>query len=236
MLLLKLAHIYDANTYIVLLSYFCPFMNAGIFLSETLEQLKQTSLLEAIAVIFGMASVLLANRNHVALYPTGIISTALYIYIMAKPDVGLYAEAMLNVYYLVMSIYGWVLWNKKKGSENPAAISHNSKKDWLITGAIVVAGWAVLYTILSRFTDSDVPVWDALVSATAWAGMWLLAKHKVENWILLNISNLIAVPLQVHKGIPFTAILTVFLFIVAVSGYFRWKKMYQLQHAKTTAA
>ncbi|RYE24233.1 MAG: nicotinamide riboside transporter PnuC [Sphingobacteriales bacterium] len=211
-------------------------MDVGTLITETIEQLKQTTLLEAIAVLFGMASVLLANRNHVALYPTGIISTAIYIYIMSKPAVGLYAEAMLNVYYLVMSIYGWVLWMRHKESENPAAITHNNSRDWLITAAIVVIGWAILYTVLSKFTTSDVPVWDALVSATAWAGMWLLAKHKVENWVLLNISNLIAIPLQIHKGIPFTAILTIFLFIVAVSGYFRWKKMYQLQHEKTVTA
>ncbi len=210
-------------------------MDAAIFLQETIVQLKQTTLLEAIAVVFGMASVLLANRNHVALYPTGIISTVIYLYIMSKPSVGLYAEAMLNLYYLVMSIYGWVLWNKRHESESPAAITHNNNKDWLITGAIVVIGWIILYTVLSQFTDSDVPVWDAIVSATAWAGMWLLAKHKVENWILLNISNLIAIPLQIHKGIPFTAILTIFLFIVAVSGYFRWRKMYQSQHNKTAA-
>jgi nicotinamide mononucleotide transporter len=211
-------------------------MDAAIFLQETLAQLKQTTLLEAIAVVFGMASVLLANRNHVALYPTGIISTVIYLCIMSKPSVGLYAEAMLNLYYLVMSIYGWILWNKHHESKRPAAITHNNKKDWWITGAIVVIGWMVLYTVLSQFTDSDVPVWDAVVSATAWAGMWLLAKHKVENWILLNISNLIAIPLQIHKGIPFTAILTIFLFIVAVSGYFRWRKMYQLQHSKTAVA
>lgn len=209
-------------------------MDAGI-LQEVIEQLKQTTLLEAIAVVFGMVSVLLANRNHVALYPTGIISTVIYLYIMSKPSVGLYAEALLNLYYLIMSIYGWVLWNKRHESESPAAITHNSKKDWLITGIIVVVGWVILYTVLSQFTDSDVPVWDAIVSATAWAGMWLLAKHKIENWILLNISNLIAIPLQIHKGIPFTAILTIFLFIVAVSGYFRWRKMYQLQHNKTVA-
>ena len=75
-----------------------------------ISQLMQTTALEAVAVLFGMASVVLANRNHVALYPTGIISTAIYIYLMGKPSVGLYAEAMLNVYYFIMSVYGWALW------------------------------------------------------------------------------------------------------------------------------
>lgn len=205
-------------------------MNIQEFYSQFTTQILNTTWPEAVGVIFGMISVVLANRNHVALYPTGIISTIVFIYLMAKPSVGLYAEALLNVYYLVMSIYGWVLWYKKRDNED-AAISVNSRKDWMITAGIVGIGWVILYITLSTFTDSDVPVWDAVVASTAWAGMWLLAKHKVENWILLNISNAVAIPLQIHKGIPFTACLTLFLFIVAIFGYIRWRKLYRLQHA-----
>lgn len=210
--------------------YFYSLMNIEQLVPQFVEQLRTTSLLEAIAVIFGMISVVLANRNHVALYPTGIVSTGIYIYLLAKPSVGLYAEAALNVYYLVMSIYGWVLWNKKHESENPLAISHNNKKDWIITALIVSIGWIILYSTLKKVTNSDVPVWDAIVSATAWAGMWLLAKHKIENWVLLNISNAIAIPLFIHKGLPLTSLLTLFLFIVATFGYFRWRKLYRQQH------
>ena len=204
-------------------------MHLQELLAQFSTQLLQTSLPEYIAVFFGALSVLLANRNHVLLYPTGIISTALFIYIMA--DAGLYAESALNLYYFAMSLYGWWLWTKHKGSENPKAISVYTPRDWMITWSIVLIGGLLLFYTLKTFTDSDVPILDALVSATAWAGMWLLAKHKIENWILLNISNFIAIPLQIHKGIPFTALLTVFLFIVAIFGYFRWKKLYQQQHA-----
>lgn len=205
-------------------------MDAGVIQQFT-QQLGNTTLLEAIAVVFGMLSVVLANRNHVALYPTGIISTAIYMYLMGKPSVGLYAEAMLNFYYFIMSIYGWILWLRGHESENPRAITKNTRRDWLITVSIVGIGWLVLYLMLSRLTNSDVPVWDAIVSATACAGMWLLARHKLENWILLNISNIIAIPLQIHKGIPLTAFLTLFLFIVAIFGYLKWKKLYLAQHA-----
>jgi nicotinamide mononucleotide transporter len=202
------------------------------FIEQFWSQVQQTSLIEIIAVIFGMLSVLLANRNHVALYPTGIVSTALYIYIMTKPDVGLYAEALLNSYYLVMSIYGWIRWNKGHESENAVAISKNSRKDWLITCVIVVSAFVLLYIILNRFTTSTVPFWDSFVAATAWAGMWLLAKHKVENWLLLNISNAVAIPLLLYKQMPFTAFLTLFLFVVAVFGYIRWNKQYKAGHQK----
>lgn len=203
-------------------------MNTAQLIQQFYTQISQTQPVEAVAVAFGMISVVLANMNNVWLYPTGIISTVIYVWIMAK--VGLYAESLLNLYYLVMSIYGWVLWQRGKENDNPAAISHNNSKDWVITGAICVGGWLILYSVLRWYTDSTVPAIDAVVSATAWAGMWLLAKHKIENWILLNISNAIAIPLYIYKGIPFTAFLTLFLFIVAIFGYFRWKKQYRLLH------
>lgn len=197
--------------------------------NSIIAQLRETTWLEFVAVIFGMLSVILANRNHVALYPTGIISTVIYIYLMLK--VKLYAESALNTYYFIMSVYGWYRWHVRHENESAAAISKCNRQDWITTSFIAVGGWIILYTILHRYTDSDVPVWDAVVSSFAWAGMWLLAKHKYENWLLLNVSNLIAIPLQIHKKIPFTAILTLFLFIVAIFGYFRWKKLYRQQLA-----
>jgi len=205
-------------------------VDTGAFLQEFLQQLQQTSYPEIIAVLFGVVSVLLASVNHVALYPTGIISTAIFIYLMGSA--GLYAEASLNAYYLIMSIYGWLQWNKNHESENPAAISHNTPQDWMITALITGAGWMTLYAVLVKFTNSTVPAWDAVVSATAWAGMWLLAKHKIENWVLLNISNLISIPLLFAKGLAVTSLLTVFLFLVAVLGYFNWRNMYRKQHAQ----
>ncbi|HWJ29625.1 MAG TPA: nicotinamide mononucleotide transporter family protein, partial [Flavisolibacter sp.] len=83
----------------------------------------------------------------------------------------------------------------------------------------------LLYILLKNYTPSSVPVWDAWVSATAWAGMWLLAKRKVENWILLNISNAFAIPLLFYKALPLFAILTLFLFIVAILGYKEWRQI-----------
>lgn len=182
-----------------------------------------------IAVLFGIISVVLANRNHVLLYPTGLVSTALYMYIMT--NAGLYAETLLNAYYFIMSVYGWLRWMRNKENNRASAISYCDTKDWVISAAIVILGFAILFVTLDTYTDSTVPLADALVSAFAWAGMWLLAKHKIENWILLNISNTIAIPLLLYKGLPLTAVLTVILFTVAVSGYLRWRKLYAAQYA-----
>jgi nicotinamide mononucleotide transporter len=191
-------------------------------------QLRHTSVAEWVAVCFGVVSVLLARVNNVLLYPAGIISTAIYIILFLKPEVGLYAEGLLNGYYLFMSLYGWLHWLRKP-HQKALTITQAHTRDWLVVLLITGIGWAVFYYLLHRFTDSTVPMLDAWVSATACAGMWLLAHRKLENWILLNISNICAIPLQLYKQIPLTACLTAFLFIIAVIGYFEWKKIMRQQ-------
>jgi nicotinamide mononucleotide transporter len=187
-----------------------------------LQQLADTSWIEWLAVGFGVAEVLLARANKVTLYPAGIVATLLSTYLFFIS--GLYAESLLNLYYIVMSIYGWWYWIKKK-DKPPVPITFTQKKEWGIVFSIVAGGFLVLYITLKNFTPSTVPLCDAFVSATAWAGMWLLAKRKVENWILLNISNAVAIPLLFYKDLPLYAALTIFLFVVAVQGYFKWKKL-----------
>lgn len=187
-----------------------------------IEQIKETTWVQWLAVALGVAEVLLARVNNIWLYPTGILATVLSIVLLMEAQ--LYAESALNIYYVVMSIYGWVYWIKKR-DQPPVKVTWSNKNEWLISLAISLGGWAVLYVLLKNFTPSNVPVWDAFVSSTAWAGMWLLARRKIENWIFLNISNLFAVPLLFYKKLPMFAILTVFLFIVACFGYFEWKKV-----------
>lgn len=190
-------------------------------ISLFMQQLSETSWIEWLAVAFGVAEVLFARANKVALYPAGIAGTLLSIDLFITS--GLYAESLLSLYYIIMSIYGWRYWIKKKDMP-PPPITYANKKEWIIVLNIVVCGFIVLYVTLKNFTPSTVPFWDAFVSATAWAGMWLLAKRKIENWILLNISNLVAIPLLFYKHLLLYAGLTIFLFIVAVQGYYEWRK------------
>ena len=190
------------------------------------EQVAETDWLQWTAILFGVAEVLLARVNNILLYPAGIVSTVLTIYILAVA--GLYAESALNGYYFVMSIYGWWHWHKRK-NEPPLPIEWTSTREWMITAGIVVFGFAVLYGLLKKFTPSTVPGWDAWVSATAWAGTWLLAKRKIENWVLLNVSNIFAIPLLFYKQLPLFAGLTIVLFVVACFGYFDWIKRYKTQ-------
>jgi nicotinamide mononucleotide transporter len=199
-------------------------INLHQWLQLFIDQINQTSLWEWIAVLLGIAEVLLAKVNNIWLYPTGIVGTVLGIYILMLA--GLYAESALSVYYIVMSIYGWIHWIKKRNAP-PVKITWTTQKEWVITLLIIVVGWVVFYVLLKKFTTSNVPVWDAWVSSTAWAGMWLLARRKLENWILLNISNLFAIPLLCYKHLILFAALTLFLFIVAIFGFFDWRAIWK---------
>jgi len=201
-----------------------------IIIENIITAFNHTSWLERFSVLCGIIQVLLSKNNKSSNYIFGILGivSGMYVLFGAK----LYAEIALNMYYLVMSIYGWWYWNINTTKEIQP-ISYSTKKEWGIVVGFCLVGFVLLYLILRYITDSDVPVWDAWVSATAWAGMWLLAKRKIENWILLNISNLFAIPLQIHKGLYLFAALTMFLFIVAIFGYFKWKKILLNQSTQT---
>jgi len=195
----------------------------GIFgvLEKTGEAFQQTSWLERFSVLCGIAQVLLSRNNRVSNYFFGILGvlSGMYVYFAAR----LYAEMGLNLYYLVMSFYGWWYWTRRR-AESPVRIAIARRKDWQVVAGIVLGGFWLLFLFLAYATDSDVPMWDAAISCTAWAGMWLLARRKIENWILLNVSNLMAIPLLFYKELYLFALLTVFLFVAAIFGYAKWRK------------
>ena len=197
-------------------------MNVHDWWSLFVQQIRETSWLEWLAVTLGVAEVLYAKANKIWLYPTGIAGTLLSIYLFMMA--GLYAEGLLNGYYVIMSVYGWWYWIKKKNL-TPVKITYCTRKEWLTVISIVAGSFIILYLLLKNFTPSTVPFWDAWISATAWAGMWLLAKRKIENWILLNISNAFAIPILFYKHLLLYSGLTIFLFIVAVQGYITWRKI-----------
>lgn len=209
-------------------------MNWATIADYIAQEWHAISGLEIIAVAFGVTEVLLSYRNNVLLYPAGIISCSLSIWLMSHA--GLYAESILSVYYLVMSFYGWYKWMQRTKRAEHLPITACTPKDWGIVAGICIVAFAVLLFTLKTFTDSTVPYMDAFVSATAWAGMWLLAKRKLENWVLLNISNIVAIPLLFYKHLPLVALLTTFLFIVAVLGYFRWKRIMKEEQRQREAA
>ncbi len=157
-------------------------------------------------------------KNNTLNFYAGIISVGLYIYVFYGV---LFAESLLNIYYLIVSIAGIFLWQK----ENKLQISTTKSREWIIALCMAITSWGVLYFILKYHTKSTVPFLDSFVTATAWAGTWLLIKRKIESWFVLNISNIVAIPLQFYKGFELTSLLTVIYFIIAIKGYFEWKRL-----------
>ena len=176
--------------------------------------------LQWLGTSFGIAQVLLARKNNINNYLFGIVSILIGMWVLYYSK--LYADILLSLYYLAMSIYGWFYWKFGKQKEE-TPISYATFNEHLKAIGIVISCFAIMAYWLSNHTNSDVPYWDACTTAFAWAGMWLMARRKMENWIYLNISNIITIPLLFYKDLYIYAGLTIFLFIVGTSGYFKWR-------------
>lgn len=190
--------------------------------------------LESIAVVFGIFSVFYSKQNNILLYPTGIISTCIYVYLLYQWS--LYGDLIINAYYFYMSIYGWLLWSKKDNkSHDLLKISSMTPKDNLTCALIFIISVifvSAVYVYFDKFTYWWAYV-DTFITGLFFIGMWLLAKRKVENWLFLIAGDIIAIPLFFYKGYTLSSILYVFLTIVAIFGYIAWKRT--LQNEEQTA-
>ena len=180
--------------------------------------------LELTAIIFGLLSVWLAKKNNIWVFPTGIINTAIYTYLLWKWS--LLGDMMINFYYVIMSIYGWYHWTRKKGNTVEYPISrmntHEKKVAILLfigTEIFVIA----VYTFFDKFTHWTSYV-DTFVTGIFFVGMWLMARRKIENWILWIVGDIISVPMYYEKGYSFTSIQYLIFTIIAIFGYLAWKK------------
>ena len=196
------------------------------FFSQLVEQFYQTTWLEAIAVIFGLLSVWYSKQENILVYPTGIISVLIYVYITFQYK--LYADTGINLYYFAMSVYGWYNWLKKDDvTSKQLPITWNSRSENHLSLLFLACSFLLIRWVLISFTDSDVPNWDATTTSFALVGMWLMAKKKIENWIAWIITDVISVPLYMYKGLPFTAVQFLIFTVLAIWGYFAWKKSYE---------
>jgi nicotinamide mononucleotide transporter len=186
------------------------------------ENLLASSGLEAIAVLTGLMSVWYAKKENILVYPTGIVSVLIYVYLCFS--VKLYADMGINAFYFVMSIYGWVKWSRKTTDNKPARqISKASRKEWIYSAAGFLVSFLVLIYVLKNYTDSNVPVWDALTTAIFIIGMWLMALKKIENWLFWIAGDLISIPLYASKGLALTGFQFAVFLALAISGYMEWR-------------
>ena len=194
------------------------------FFSQYNDYQTHDIILEIIAVILGIASVWYAKKDDILVFPTGIISTLIYVYLLWKWT--LWGDMMINGYYFIMSIYGWYHWTRKKGGtvEFPiSAISTNEKRISLFIFIFTVAFVVAVYLYFNKFNTWYAYV-DTFVTGIFFIGMWLMAKRKIENWVFWIIGDVISIPLYFAKGLTFTSFQYVVFTIVAVYGYLEWKK------------
>ena len=196
---------------------------------QFIEGMKATTWLEYTAVFFGIASVLFSRKENILVYPTGIINTVLYTWFCFSWW-SLYAEGSLNFYYTIMSLYGWYVWSRKKeGKVLP--ITFNNRRDWAISISFFVICWGVLYFVLKKYTNSNVPWADSFASAAAYTGMWQMTRKKVENWIWWIITNIVSIPLYFYKQAVFTSVQYLVFLLLAIAGLLEWKKKVNKQQA-----
>lgn len=188
--------------------------------------MQQTKWPEWISTVAQVASVWYAKKNNVLVYPTGIIGVLLasYVYFFMI-DPPLYADASLNIYYFAMSVYGWYNWVQKKDDAHYTyPISWCSRKELGVGIGFFIFFWIVIYFVLSKFTDSNTPFLDSMVSSSAITSMWWMAKRKIENWLAWIFSNIIAIPLNFYKGLMLFTLMYVLFLALAWAGYREWKK------------
>lgn len=195
------------------------------FFSQYKEYPTFDIILEIVAVIFGLFSVWCAKKDNILVFPTGLVSTSIYVYLLWKWT--LWGDMMINGYYFVMSIYGWYHWTRKKGDteEFPISkISSSEKRIAIILFIFTVAFVVSVYQYFGKFTTWYAYV-DTFITGIFFVGMWLMAKRKVENWIFWIIGDVISIPLYFSKGFTFTSFQYIVFTIVAIFGYLEWKKI-----------
>jgi len=202
-------------------------MNLAEIFEQFVSGLRQTTPLEFIAVIFGIGSVYFSRIEHILVYPVGLVNTIIYVYLSIEGH--LFGEASVNLFYTIMSIYGWILWSKKTQSLQPAiVIKYNTPREWgrdlTLFGVLYIALFACLAFLKKYFAPGAIPWADALASATAFTGMWLMAKKKVESWYWWIATNICSIPLYFVKGYVFTSVFYFVLLIMAFWGLAEWKR------------
>jgi nicotinamide mononucleotide transporter len=172
--------------------------------------------------LLGLVAVYFQYRQKPALWPVSILVAILYTYVFITS--GLYAYTLLQIYYFAISIYGWHLWVKKKDDCNGIKVTRTDYHMAFILLLISAALFAGLYFLLLLYTDSDVPFTDAFVTALSFVATWMLARKKLENWLVWIVADAVSVGLYLYKELYATAIFYSVLTLVAIAGYFKWKK------------
>ena len=182
--------------------------------------------LELIAVFFGLLSVWFSKNNNVLVYPTGIINTSIFVYLMVKWE--LLGDMIINIYYFLMSIYGWYYWTRKSQNQEYTPITKINEADIKIILIIIISSTifvSYLYSFFDKWSGLGSYI-DIFTTAIFFAGMWLMARRKIESWFFWILGDVISVPLYFVKGLAFSSFQYHIFTLIAVAGYYKWKSIY----------
>ena len=194
------------------------------FFSQYKTYTTTDTTLEIIAVVFGFLSVWFSKLNKIWVFPTGIISTSIFVYLLLKWE--LLGDMMINGYYFIMSIYGWYVWTRKVDEKQVTPISSISLKEKRTAFILFITTLIVVFIVYKTFDKwtSWVAYADTFTTAIFFVGMWLMAKRKIENWLFWIAGDIISVPLYFYKGLTFTSLQYLGFTFIAIFGYIAWKK------------
>lgn len=180
--------------------------------------------LEFLAFIFGIISVIYAKRENILVYPTGIICTVITIYLLYRAQY--FGDMMMNVYYSIMSIYGWWNWSRVKDNHYIVLISKTNKKEYLIASFFFLLTIGITFFVYKMNLDSlEIPNYiDIFTSGIFFTAMWLMANKKIESWIFWIVGDIITIPLYSYRGLGILSLQYLIFLILAIQGYYEWKK------------
>lgn len=180
--------------------------------------------LEAIAFVFGIASVIYAKKENILVYPTGLVATIITVYLLYKA--GYFGDMMMNFYYSVMSLYGWWNWSRKKENKFVVPISRTTTKEKLIGWLLFMLTMMVTYSVYRYFGQEieSANYIDIFTSGVFFTAMWYMANKKIENWTLWIFADIITVPLYAYRGLGMLSLQYLIFTVLAIQGYLAWKK------------
>lgn len=185
------------------------------------ESVRATSPVELVAVAFGLLSVYLSTREHIISWPTAIVNVTIFFFLFWKAK--LYADAVLQLFYLVLSAYGWYEWLYGGERHTRLRVSRARRVHWLVLAPLFLVGGFGLGALLDRYTDSPVPYFDALLTTASLVAQWMMTRKLLENWIIWIVADLVYVPLFVQRGLPFTALQYAVFLVLAGMGWRGWR-------------
>lgn len=204
-------------------------MPAAELLQPVADALRSVNPLELVAVGFGLVSVYLSTREHIVSWPTAIVNVAIFFVLFWRAK--LYADAVLQLVYLALSVYGWYEWLYGGAQHSRLKVSRATRRHWVVLTPLFLVGGLGLGALLDRFTDSPVPYFDAMLTSASLVAQWMMTRKLLENWLIWIAADLVYVPLFIVRDLPLTAVQYAVFLALAALGYRGWRASLRAQDA-----